>query len=546
MRRAVARAGLGPALAILAVLLVATPVGAHAFLDASAPPPNGHLPAGATVIALRFAETVDVPYTDVSVAAENDTRVPVTLDRPPLRPDEVRVRTDPLADGVYTLHWRALSVDGHPEAGRIRFAVGDATVTDPLPVAAREPRTTQAEETATEGVVRGLFLFSVLATMGALYHALEVDRARSAPRRIVVATMLFGAVATLAGLLLYVLMARRIDASLAATVHTVGGAVLLIKAGIAALGLVAAGVAYVSTDKGRRIALFFAGLAALFVVFVHSFGGHGVAAESGETDTAHTVLWTGFFHLVAVAVWVGGLVALVVLAPGRSREDLGGMIARFSPWALGSVVVLAGTGLYYAWAQLATVSDLWASAYGRWIVAKSLGFLALLGFGAWHQRRAGPALRAGTATRRSFRRSARAEATLMITVVLLAGLLAATPVPAPAVAVEDPPLRGYETHTTTGDHRIYLAVHPDPVVAGEPRTVRVDVRSETFTPYGEDAVEVSGAEEGRIVLEKVADGHYEATRFVFDTPGDETLRVTVTNRQGTAAVAFTVPVQPAR
>ena len=57
-------------------------------------------------------------------------------------------------------------------------------------------------------------------------------------------------------------------------------------------------------------------------------------------------------HLLAVALWLGGLAALLRPAPlgpapGRARPS-----RRFSQLAFASVTVLAATGLYQSWRQV--------------------------------------------------------------------------------------------------------------------------------------------------------------------------------------------------
>ena len=78
-------------------------------------------------------------------------------------------------------------------------------------------------------------------------------------------------------------------------------------------------------------------------------------------------------HVVAAAVWIGGLFALAFVVPreGVSPEVVGAAARRFSSLALASVVVLALTGAVRALAELSAVSQLWTTGYGRAILVKT-------------------------------------------------------------------------------------------------------------------------------------------------------------------------------
>lgn len=65
-------------------------------------------------------------------------------------------------------------------------------------------------------------------------------------------------------------------------------------------------------------------------------------------------------HTAAAAVWIGGLLALVLVLPAAtaSKEDRMKIVRRFSTIALASVVVLALSGLGRALMELGALSQL--------------------------------------------------------------------------------------------------------------------------------------------------------------------------------------------
>lgn len=103
--------------------------------------------------------------------------------------------------------------------------------------------------------------------------------------------------------------------------------------------------------------------------------------HSGHTSASISLA----IHIVAVGVWVGGLIAVcshVVRHPG----DAALAIRRFSTLALVCVIVLAESGLLNASLRVDGVASLITTAYGTLILAKATLLAALIAWG-WRQRR---------------------------------------------------------------------------------------------------------------------------------------------------------------
>ncbi len=98
---------------------------------------------------------------------------------------------------------------------------------------------------------------------------------------------------------------------------------------------------------------------------------------SGALMVATTV------HLLAAAVWVGGLVHLAtqwrLLRRTREGERVWlGVVARFSPMALISAGVLIGVGVYLSWAYIRDIGGLLGTAYGAMTLSKIALLMVLL------------------------------------------------------------------------------------------------------------------------------------------------------------------------
>ena len=105
---------------------------------------------------------------------------------------------------------------------------------------------------------------------------------------------------------------------------------------------------------------------------------------AGGTDHADSTA-TLFVHAGAAAVWLGGLLALVVLRPVLPVGQLGVTVRRYSTLALISFIALAVSGILGALTRISTVEAL-LSPYGVIVLAKAGVFIVLGLFGALHRR----------------------------------------------------------------------------------------------------------------------------------------------------------------
>ena len=149
------------------------------------------------------------------------------------------------------------------------------------------------------------------------------------------------------------------------------------------VGLISAIVAFVvasvaAVSRARSVAVALTALSA-FGLLVLGLAGH--AGGSADHETAVNAIAA---HLLSAAVWVGGLLALVVLR--RPLGDALGVVARrYSTVALWCFITLGVSGVMSATTRLGSWSDL-ATPYGVLLLVKVLAFTALGVAGAWHRR----------------------------------------------------------------------------------------------------------------------------------------------------------------
>lgn len=160
----------------------------------------------------------------------------------------------------------------------------------------------------------------------------------------------------------------------------------------------------------------------------------GHSSAGGSHDLATNGL---LIHLVAAALWSGGLLALLAYAlrGGQGGGHLGLATRRFSAIALWCWVAMALSGLVNA-AVRVQPSDLLATGYGRLVLAKAAA-LCLLGGVGWRQRRVNVAALQAVSTlaraRRALLRLTLIEAALFgLTFGIAVGLGRTAPPPPPA------------------------------------------------------------------------------------------------------------------
>ena len=107
-----------------------------------------------------------------------------------------------------------------------------------------------------------------------------------------------------------------------------------------------------------------------------------VQSDAVDGKWAAVKMIAAFAHLAAVAVWLGGLVALaVMLIAGDRLTDLQAILPSFRGLATISVLTLLGTGALHAVVQAGGVSRLFDSEYGVALGVKAVLLIAMLVIG---------------------------------------------------------------------------------------------------------------------------------------------------------------------
>jgi putative copper resistance protein D len=149
-----------------------------------------------------------------------------------------------------------------------------------------------------------------------------------------------------------------------------------------ALALACAARSMAGTNVPRRGWLLMT-LAALLVLATGAWLTHAAS----RVQSADQLMLTTILHELGAAVWFGGIVQLALLRPLVRRHTADAelwprVLARFSPLAFGSVVLLLAAGIYLASIYIGDWGALIGTGYGAMVVTKSALLATALGLGA--------------------------------------------------------------------------------------------------------------------------------------------------------------------
>jgi copper transport protein len=424
---------------VCGVFLLATPspAAAHAVLTSATPASGAVLTAAPHTLTLLFDEDVVPQYARVDVTAARGGDVGGV---PSVDGSVVTVPLGTSSVGSYTVRWRMVaSGDGHATEGAFSFGVGVKPLPPgpakglEIPVAPQLLAWLQFLGVVLAG---GMLTFRALVS-GPASRALGQGDAPDAQFAIWVgvagavlalhagvASFLVGAYPILGGGGFSNFVDAQIEPIRIGT-H-IGQAFTL--ATFAWLGVLALLIAAWVTPRRRERLLAGAGVLALAIAFGLSWASH--PASRGTLS-----LLADYVHLLAAALWLGGLAALMLAAraarstPSAAREAMvRTCVLRFSKLAVPAVAVVGLAGLYLALRELPSASAVLSTNYGVTLLVKSIIALGALALGGYHRSFVVPRLAAGAPVA-TIRRTLWLELSLLLTVILFAAILSQTAPP---------------------------------------------------------------------------------------------------------------------
>ncbi len=393
VRRRTRRALVFVVVTFTVLFALAAPAFAHAVLEDTSPAASASLNVAPKSVTLTFSEHVDVRSDGIRVFDSNGNTISTGSPRHPNgNSDAVEVSLPKLNKGLYTVAWQATSADSHPVQGA--FTWGYQADASGKAAQAQTANVSKAEHgDRTVGVLLGVMRFGVFVglalLLGAGWFAAYLwpeGRAVLRVRQLLKGSLVLTAVSTIGGFLLQgpytsdkglgeVFSTNQMSAVWDTRFGKVWVARLVL------LVLAALLLRMMVRHRGPLPGWWFAAAGAV---------GLALSATPGLAGHASTGRWTALalpadmFHVLAMSVWLGGL---VMLAIARTDEHSYARVAeRFSGLALGAVVLITATGTFQAIRQLQPFSALWDSNYGRILILKLIGFAAILLIAAWSRR----------------------------------------------------------------------------------------------------------------------------------------------------------------
>ena len=390
---AVRRVGVFGFVSVAALFVLAAPASAHAVLEGANPAPQANLSASPGSVTLEFSEKVDMRAEGIQVLDEHGSVIQTGRPTHPSgQAKVVRASLPKLGKGLYTVAWRAVSEDSHPIQGAFTFGYrADASGTAGRHLTAMA--TAGAKGDRTVGVLFGVMRFGVFVGLALLlgagwFAAYLWPEGRQAlrVRQLLIGSLVLTGFCTAVGFLLqgpYTSGKGLGDLfssdQISAVWDTRFGKVWMLRF---ALLIIAALLLRMMVRHRGPLPGWWFGLGGI--------AGLALSATPGLAGHASTGRWTlvalpaDMFHVLGMAVWLGGL---VMLAIARTDDHAYARVAeRFSGLALGAVVVLVITGTFQSIRQLQPISALWDANYGRILIAKLVAFALVLLIAAWSRR----------------------------------------------------------------------------------------------------------------------------------------------------------------
>jgi copper transport protein len=541
-------------LAALALLAPAA-ASAHARLEGTSPPQGAVVKQEPSAVVFEFDEPVEGNFGAVRVYDAAGERVD---EGDAFHPDgegpKLAVHLKPgLPDGTYTATYRVVSADGHIVSSGYVFSIGKE---------GKAPAETVGEliggsgnGTVTEvayGLARGLEYLAIALAVGAVAFLLICwlpalgaaaavgEGSRRAAARAFAERLRFvlwiaagiGLIATAAQIVLegaeaagvsgFSAMTKTIiEATLGTRFGTVWGFALLAWVAVAVL------TPFVRFARPRALLVV---VPLVYLVLCPALAGHG----SSQSPVALNFT-VNAIHVAAMAVWLGGLGALLLVLPAATRSAetsadrsrlLAGPLARFSTLALAMVALIMATGLIQAYVYVRHFGDLLSTGYGRAVLAKFLLLLCVMAVAAFNRRDSVPRLE-GIAERGEspgrpgilLRRALRAEVALLAVVI---GVTAALASYAPPVSAQSGP---FSITTEVGPTTLEMDVDPARVGANVMHVYFFDAKTGAPFRQGKELTVTATLPDKEIgplplSVQDGGPGHYIVPSALLNAPGD--------------------------
>jgi copper transport protein len=172
------------------------------------------------------------------------------------------------------------------------------------------------------------------------------------------------------------------------------------------------------------------------------------AHAAAQVDYTWLTVGVDWLHLLSTAIWIGGVVCLILVLPtalrrfipgtGERTRFLASLIPLFSQMSLICVTVLVLSGVYSSWIEIGSLEALYSTLYGQVLLAKLALFIFIMALAAGNLLRISPQMvayarstgnidKAGSKTagrlQLQFKQAVAIEVVLLLAVLVSVGVL---------------------------------------------------------------------------------------------------------------------------
>jgi copper transport protein len=350
---------------------------AHAELLSSDPQPGAVVNTAPKHVTLTFNEHVEISLGAIRLFDGTGASVDISAARhPDGHDDAVEVDLPALKNGSYVVDWRVVSADSHPVHAAFTFQVGpDSNLAAGLLDSIISSSHVGKPAGIGLDVSRSLMTASIAIVFGGLLICgLGIVPFGKRQRLVIGIGAAVGAIAGLLALPLEV----GYTAGRSLSVITDGSAwravfdtTIGLAWAIRAVTIAVIAVILLATHSRSRAVwwqpLLLVGL--VTVGIASAYGGHGATGRWHYLGVILTML-----HVSSMAVWLGGLVMLVVSFAEAERDG----VQRFSSIALLAVSSLVVTGTIQGFRQVGSIDGLTGTSYGKLLIWKVVAVAGIL------------------------------------------------------------------------------------------------------------------------------------------------------------------------
>lgn len=296
-----------------------------------------------------------------------------------------------LPNGVYTIKWRAVSSDGHPVDGLIPFQVGAG-------------KNLALLKSKTSGYIPQFDLILIRWIQylsGAIFVGLTFFYLTLLPRESLQNTPLLKRYKKIINLSLAflgasILLGLPLEATIEAGVSWQGAFRASILKDVVTqtlfgtmwiIDIVLLFLLLFTVKRNKHLFFWWASfILGAFILFTKAITGH-----ANTSKDLLVLIEFDFIHLLSASIWIGSIIAMVILLPMMRQEESKGqyfkMIKGFSTWGKICVLVLVLSGIYISSQFVPTIHSLFSTNYGRVLIGKIILFFVMFLFAFFNNRK---------------------------------------------------------------------------------------------------------------------------------------------------------------